>query len=99
MGTCPPFAAVGVKVCQRSLNCTSSGRPPYMYAWNFAAELSDICAAREGRRKRTDRGLGLADDRELHDARALGARAVEQDLRELDLARRLEELDEVLVCG
>lgn len=27
---CPPFAAVGVKVCQRSLNRTSRGLPPYM---------------------------------------------------------------------
>lgn len=35
--TCPPLAAVGVNVCQRSLNRTSRGRPPYMYCWNLAA--------------------------------------------------------------
>ena len=39
----------------------------------------------------------LGDLRELHDAAALRARALEEDLRELDLARRLEQLDEVLV--
>jgi hypothetical protein len=44
-----------------------------------------------------DRRLRLADLRELHDAAALGARAVEQNLRELDLARRLEQLDQILV--
>jgi hypothetical protein len=34
--TWPPLAAVGVKVCQRSLKRTSNGRPPYMYCWNLA---------------------------------------------------------------
>ena len=49
--------------------------------------------------KRTDRGLRLWDLCELDDTAALRPRALVQNLRELDLARRLEQLDQVLVRG
>lgn len=41
--------------------------------------------------------LGLLDGSELNDADTLGAAALEEDLCLVDFARRLEELDEVLV--
>ena len=46
---------------------------------------------------RTDRSLGLCNLSELDDTAPLGASALVEDLRELDRARRLEELDQILV--
>ncbi len=47
--------------------------------------------------KRTDRSLRLWNEGELYDTTPLRARALVQDLGELDLAGGLEELDQVLV--
>lgn len=46
----------------------------------------------------TDRSLSLCNLGKLHDTAALGSRALVQDLGELDLPRRLEQLNKVLVC-
>lgn len=46
-----------------------------------------------------NRRLGLLDRAELDDSGALGTTALEEDFGLLDLARRLEELDQVLVAG
>ena len=46
---------------------------------------------------RTDRSLRLTDLGELNDTGAFGARALEQDLRQLYLASCLEELNKILI--
>lgn len=51
----------------------------------------------ESRKQRTNRGLSLRHLRELDDAAALRSGALEEDLRELDLASRLEKLDKIFV--
>ena len=49
--------------------------------------------------ERTDGRLSLRDLAELNDTAALGARALEEDLGELDLSSGLEQLYKILVGG
>jgi hypothetical protein len=122
--TWPPFAAVGVNVCQRSLKRTSERkkkrRDQYVTERNAFLSRQRIhpkafhhtCTAgillrqsppvsKEVKKQwplwLTDGRLRLADLCKLDDATALGPRAVKQNLRKLDLARRLKEFDQILV--
>ena len=72
-----------------------------MYCWNFAVGRgqSGHAVKEVSPRTRTNGRLRLLHLRKLDDTAALRPRALVQDLRELDLARRLEQLDQVLVRG
>jgi len=70
-----------------------SGRPPYMYPWNFAEnQISINPYLPEKNCSNTNRSFGFWDLRELDHATPLGPGAFEQDLCKFHLARCLKQL-------